>query len=417
MQLLKSTEHKILMKELKKSYKFFMKEINLDEHSKGYGLIRDKSEFAQEIASIASVGYGLAALVIGVQHNWIRYEEAFKRASKTLDTFLKNVEGTNGFFYHFINMKTGKREWNSELSIIDTGIFICGAITAGEYFGKEIKEKAEILYKKINWEWYRNTDNNYFYMGYIPEKGFWGAWDMYAEQLMLYVLGVSSPTFPIDESMYDAFLKKRKDYKKIKDIIYTYCGTLFTYQFSHAWIDFRGKKDLNGIDWYENSVKATKANRQYCIDNQEKYKTYNKNSWGLTACVGPKGYSGGYGAEPCEANLGIENDGTVAPAGAIGSIVFTPEETLNTIKYYYKKFPKLWGKYGFKDGFNIEGTKPWFSKEYIGIDKGIEIVMIENYLNGTIWKYFMKNKYVIDGLNRLGITKEKREKETLITKN
>lgn len=417
MRLLKSSENRILMKELKKSYNFFMKEVNLDEKSKGYGLIRDKTEFAKEIASIASVGYGLAALVIGAQHNWIRYEEAYKRANKTLDSFIKNVEGKKGFFYHFVNMKTGKREWNSELSIIDSAIFICGAITVGEYFGKEIKEKAEILYKRINWEWYRNIENNYFYMGYTPEKGFWGAWDMYAEQLMLYVLGVASPTFPIDESMYDSFLKKKKDYENIKDIIYTYCGTLFTYQFSHAWIDFRGKKDLDGVDWFENSIKATKANRQYCIDNQEKYKTYNENSWGLTACIGPKGYSGGYGAEPCDAKLSIENDGTVSPAGAIGSIVFTPEETLKAIKYYYNKFPKLWGKYGFKDGFNLEGTKPWFSKEYIGIDKGIEIVMIENYLSGTIWKYFMKNKYVIDGLNRLGITKGKIEKETLETKN
>lgn len=243
-------------------------------------------------------------------------------------------------------------------------------------------------------------------MGYKPEKGFWGKWDMYAEQLMLYILGVSSPTYPIDKSMYYEFKREKKDYKDIKDIIYTYCGTLFTYQFSHAWIDFRNKKDLQGVDWFKNSIKATKANRQYCIDYKEKFKTYGENSWGLTACLGPKGYSGGYGTEPCMADLEKENDGTVTPCGSIGSIVFTPKETIKAMEYYYNHITKLWGKYGFKDGYNLEGDKEWYAKEYIGIDKGIEIIMIENYLNGTIWKYFMKNEYVIKGLKSLEIKKE-----------
>ena len=152
--------------------------------------------------------------------------KAYNIANRTLDTFLENIEGENGFFYHFVNMENGKREWNCEISIIDTAIFICGAITAGEYFGKEVKEKADKLYKNINWEWYRNKSNNLFYMGYKPESGFWGSWDMYAEQLMLYILGVSSPTYPIDKSMYYEFKRKKADYKQEKDIIYTYCGTL-----------------------------------------------------------------------------------------------------------------------------------------------------------------------------------------------
>lgn len=405
MKIIKSYGEKLILKELKKSYNFFIKEANLNKNSKGYGLVRDKTLLANHIASIASVGYALGALVIGVEHKWLKYDKAYNRANRTLDTFINSVEGKNGFYYHFVNMETGKREWNCELSIIDTGIFICGAITAGEYFGGEVKEKAEELYKRINWEWYRNKDTNYFYMGYSPEKGFWGKWDMYAEQLMLYVLGVSSPTFPIDKSMYYEFIRERSNDKDIKDIIYTYCGTLFTYQFSHAWIDFRNKKDLDGIDWFENSIKATKANREYCMDNMKNYKTYGPNSWGLTACLGPKGYSGGYGAKPCKTDLEIENDGTVTPCGAIGSIVFTPKESIEAMEYFYNTFPKLWGKYGFKDGYNLDGSKPWFAQEYIGIDKGIEISMLENYLNGTIWKYFMKNKYVQEGLEKLGICK------------
>lgn len=406
MRLIKSYGKKLILKELKKSCKFFFKEANTNKKSEGYGLIRDKTILANDVASIASVGYGLGALIIGVEHKWINYKKAYNRAEKTLDTFINNVEGKNGFYYHFINMQNGKREWNCEISIIDTAIFICGAITAGEYFGGAVKEKAEFLYKKVNWEWYTNKDSNYFYMGYKPEIGFWGTWDMYAEQLMLYVLGVSSPTFPINKSMYYEFERKKADYNEIKDIIYTYGGTLFTYQFSHVWINFMNLRDSEGVNWFNNSIKATKANHQYCIDNKHKFKTYGQNSWGLTSCLGPKGYCT-FGAKPCDANLDIENDGTITPCGAIGSIVFTPKESIEAMEYYYNNFNKLWGKYGFKDGYNLEKDKPWFAKEYIGIDKGIEILMIENYFNGTIWKYFMRNKYVKDGLTKLGFVREK----------
>lgn len=400
----------LLRKELKGNFKFFMTQANSNPKSQGYGLIRDKSELSPEVASIASVGYGLAALVIGAERKWIRYEKAYKKAKGTLDTFLNNLEATNGFFYHFIHMETGKREWNCEVSIIDTGIFICGAILAGEYFGGEIKQKAEQLYKNINWNWYRDERVNQFYMGYSPEQGFSGHWDMYAEQLMLYVLGVASPTFPVEPTIYEDFKKPVADYGEIKNIVHTYCGTLFTYQYSHAWIDFRNRKDKDGIDWFENSVKATLANRKYCIENSQKFKTFGENSWGLTACLGPKGYSGEFGAKPAFSEL-QGNDGTISPSGAAGSIVFTPELSMQALEYYYQHFPKLWGKYGFKDAYNLEGEKPWYAKECIGIDKGTSMLMIENYLTGFIWKYFMKNQYVKKGLEKLRISAKTKEVE------
>ncbi len=400
MRLLKKYGDKLLIKELKASYNFFIKEANLDIKSKGYGLIKDKDMYADNIASIASVGYGLAALIIGVSRDWISYIEAYKRASKTLDTFLNKIKKKNGFYYHFININTGKREWNCEISIIDTAIFICGAILVGEFFKGKIKQKAEELYTRVNWEWYRNKENNYFYMGYKPETGFWGQWDMYAEQLMLYVLGVASPTFPINKNMYYDIKKLKGKYKNIEDIIYTYCGTLFTYQFSHAWIDFRDLIDREGINWFENSIKATLANREYCIENSNRFKTFSKNSWGLTACVGPNGYSGGYGAMPALADLEKQNDGTITPCGPAGSIVFTPELSIKALENFYNYFPKLWGKYGFKDAYNLEQGE-WYSKEVIGIDKGISIIMIENYLSQLIWRYFMKNEHVQKGLDIL----------------
>lgn len=412
MRILKKYGNNLLMKELKGSYHFFIKEANLNINSKGYGLIKDKNMYANDIASIASVGYGLAALVIGVNRGWIKHKKAYERANNTLDTFLNNVDGKNGFYYHFINMNTAKREWGCEISIIDTAIFICGAICAGEFFEGEVKEKAEELYKRVDWEWYRNKENNYFYMGYKPEIGFWGQWDMYAEQLMLYVLGTASPTSPINKHMYYDFKKEKSDYAGIKDIIYTYSGTLFTYQFSHAWIDFRGLTDMEGIDWFENSKKATLANREYCIKNSKKFKTFGKDSWGLTACVGPRGYSGGYGAKPSLADIEKENDGTITPCGSAGSIVFTPELSTKALENFYNNFPKLWGKYGFIDSYNLEDGQ-WYSKEVIGIDKGISMIMIENYLTQSIWKYFMKNKYVRKGLDIIGITKAKEQYQNI----
>lgn len=371
---------KLLKKELKGCFNFFNKEINLDKQTKGYGLIRDKFPYHKEVASVASVGYGFASLIIGVEHKWLSYEVAYERANHTLDTFLYHVENIHGFFYHFVNIRTAKREWNSELSIIDTAIFICGALTIGEYFGGEIKQKAEALYNQVDWDWYRNKQTNQFYMGYTKEKGFWGKWDMYGEQLMLYVLSVASKERPVSASIYEDFEKRKQNYQEIEDIIFTYCGTLFTYQFSHAWIDFRNLQDKDGIDWFENSIKATKAAREYCIQNKDKYKTYGENSWGLTSCIGPDGYKC-YGAKPCLANLEVENDGTIPPCGAIGSIVFTPKESIEVMEHLYHSYPKLWSKYGFLDAYNLEKDELWVSKEYIGIDKGICLIMIENYLN------------------------------------
>lgn len=412
MRILTCKGEKLLKKELRGDFNFFIKEANTNKNSKGYGLIRDKSKLAPKIASIASVGYGLAALVIGVERKWISFEKAYIRANGTLDTFLNNVESNCGFFYHFINMETAKREWNSEVSIIDTAILICGAILAGEYFKGTIKEKADQLYKNVNWNWYCDKERNQFYMGYTPEKGFFGHWDMYAEQLMLYVLGVASPTFPIEVSTYYNFQKPIAKYEEIESIIYTYCGTLFTYQYSHAWIDFRNKKDSDGIDWFENSTKATLANRKYCIKQSNQYKTFGEDSWGLTPCIGPKGYSGGFGAMPAFSKL-EENDGTISPSGAAGSIVFTPDFSIKALEHYYNDFPKFWGKYGFKDAYNLENPKPWYAKECIGIDKGISMLMIENYLTGLIWEYFMKSEYVLQGLEKLNIKPKAREEEKI----
>lgn len=403
-------DEKILELEAKGCFNFFWNEANINTEA-GYGLIRDRVPSSDDMASIASVGFGLPAIIIGIDREWTSYEEGYRRVKGTLNTLLNCVEHINGFFYHFVHMKNGKRYGYSEVSSIDTAIVICGAITCGEYFQGEIKELSEKLYQRVDWEWYRDKKRNMFYMGYSPERGFEGWWDLYAEQLMMYFLGAAAPTFPVNPEMFYDFMRNKASYGE-HDFINSWFGSIFTYQFSHAFFDFRYTEDREGIDWWENSRRATLGNRQYCIDNSEIYNTFSKNSWGLTACDGPNGYSGKYGAAPSGSvsmgsfNKEHENDGTVTPCGAAGSIVFTPQESINSLNYYYNNYPKLWGKYGFKDAYNLDVTPVWYGQDYIGIDKGITLLMLENYRTGLIWECFMKNEHVKLGLELCQVSKQ-----------
>lgn len=411
----KITADKLLEKEAKGCFEYFWNEAQTNNKLPGYGLIRDRCPSHPEFASIAAVGFGLAALAIGADRGYRSYKEIEQRISGTLNTLLNDAEQENGFFYHFLDMETAKRARKCEVSIIDTGIALCGALMAGEYFGGEIRQKAEDIYRRVNWRWYTDLGNNLFYMGNKPERGFWGYWNEYAEQFMLYFLGAASPTYPIDPEMFYAYPRTEGYYKDIGPIIHSTPGSLFVYQFSHAFFDLRNKRDRAGTDWWQNSVNATLANRQYCIDNSHIFKTYGENSWGLTACDGPKGYSGAFGAPPRKVESVFKNphhgnDGTVPPCGAAGSIVFTPEYSIDALIYMYENHPKLWGKYGFKDAYNTCVSPSWYGEDYIGIDKGITILMIANYINGFVWDVFMRNEYAKRGMELCGVT----EKATLL---
>jgi hypothetical protein len=341
--------------------------------------------------------------VIAAERNWASREEIYERVNGTLDTLLNHAEHVNGFFYHFLDMNTAKRVGNCEVSVIDTAIAICGALTAGEYFGGEIRRKAQQLYERVQWSWYRNPETNLFYMGYSPERGFFGSWDGYAEQFMMYFLAVASPTYPVDPSMFYEFRRRFAAYGDSPQFVYTWFGSLFTFQFSHAWFDLRNKVDRDGFDWWENSVIASKVNRQYCIDHAATFKTFGPDSWGLTACDGPFGYSGLYGCAPSGLNNDEHRpDGTIPPAGAAGSIVFTPEESIAALRNYYENYPKLWGKYGFVDAYNLDVNPEWYADDVIGIDKGITLLMIENYRTGLVWNVFMKNQSAQQGLEKIG---------------
>ncbi|MCX7653067.1 MAG: hypothetical protein N2Z58_00090 [Fervidobacterium sp.] len=396
--------NEVLQKEYTRSFMYFWDQTNTDEKSPGYGLVRDRYPGNPTIASIAATGFGLTAIVIGVEEGWITKEQGEKRVINTLKTLL-NIDHFHGFFYHFLDINTGKRIWNSEVSTIDTTILMCGVLTAGKYFGGQAWELAKKLYERVDWNKMINQARNQFYMAYYPEKGFQGYWDFYAEQLMLYILAAGTPNkkYRIDSTVYYSFTRNYGSYKTEK-FIHSWFGSLFTYQYSHAWIDFRHWYDKLGTNWYQNSVLASLANYYYCQDNKGKYKSFTI-GWGVTACDTPKGYNGLLGTPPSGNNNSAHQiDGTLAPSGAIGSIVFTPKESTWAIENYYK-LPALVDKYGLKDSFNLDIS--WFASDYIGIDKGISLLMLANYKNEIVWRIFMSIDYIQNGLKHLGFVYKK----------
>jgi hypothetical protein len=390
---------KVFEEESRLSFEYFIREGNWDIESAGYGLIQDRKS-NKNVASIAAVGFCLAAMAIGAERNWIRNLDARFRVSRALDTLIKNVDNVEGFFYHFVDILSGKRAWKCEASIIDTALCLCGAITAGEYFGGEIKEKALIIYDRVNWEWYRDRESNKFHMGYSPERGFYNKWDAYAEQFMMYALGSASKTYPVPDDMTYAITREIDRFKGFPEYVKSPCNALFTHQFSHAFIDFRFLKDREGTDWWRNSVIASLSNRQYCINNTGKFETYGPDSWGLTACDSPSGYKSSFGA-----SITAVNDGTLPPCGAAGSAPFTPRHTLSALEHM-KSIEGLFSEYGFKDSYCIKSGQTWVDDDYIGIDKGISLLMIENLRDGIVWKTFMKNSIVQDGIKLAGFSEE-----------
>ena len=395
-------------KEARKCFNFFWATQNTDTNSTGIGLIPDRYP-NNGLASIASVGYGLTAFPIGIENGWITYQEGYDRTLMTLRE-MSTLTRKEGFYYHFYSYSNGGPSAGSEISGIDTAIFICGALFAGQYFGGEIETLALDLYDDINWPWYVNPSNNRFYMSYSPATGkHSGAWDWYGEQLMMYFLGAGSPTYPIGKEVYNSFAKLTQRYGDY-EVISSWFGSIFTYQFSHAWIDFRNIVDEHGINWYDNSVQATYAHQQFCIDNQDRYATFGEFSWGLTACDGPDGYSGLYGAPPSGnlSNDAYTVDGTVALCGAIGSLPFAPDIVLPTMDYYYNTLDgKLFGGYGFVDSYNLENNRTWIAKDVIGIDKGISLLMIENYRSELVWQVFMDCEFMDRAIKNLGFTETK----------
>ncbi len=353
-----------------------------DEANPINGLVKDSSRPGAP-CSVAAVGFSLTAMCIGQSRGWIEHDKAYERVIRTLRTFRDDVPNEHGFFYHFLDMRTASRTWSSELSSIDTALFLAGALFAGEYFkGTEAETIAHELYERVDWPWMMNG-KSVMCMGWKPESGFlWYYWDSYSEAMILYALAIGSPTHPISKDAWKAW-KRPVDMYNGYEVVYCTTGSIFTYQYSHAWIDFRGLFD-GDVNYFDNSINATAETREFCIDNSAEHKSYGENSWGLTASLGPEGYRG-YGAKPGEGF----NDGTIAPCGMGGAFVFDPQASLNGLKHLYDNYGSfLYGKYGFKDAFNLD--KDWWAEEHLAIDVGITLLMIENFRSGLVWDKFMK---------------------------
>jgi hypothetical protein len=379
----------------KKCFLFMWNEANPET-----GLIKDRAhnfDFTDDrrIASVASVGYGLTAICIAQERGWIGRARAYERVLNTLKYFRDEMETNHGFYYHFVHMDTGQPLPNSEGSSIDTAIFLAGALTCGQYYkGTEVEAIANELYERVDWQWMLNGGST-LSMGWDHRGNMLMArWNHYNEGILCYLLAIGSPTYPIDASSWDEMVRPVRSYKEFTCIA---CSPLFTHQFPQHWVDLRGMHDKYA-DYYKNSMIATLANREFCINNSKSFKSYGPDSWGLTACDGPGGYRV-YGALPATGSA--VHDGTVAPTAAAGSMMFTPEESLSALRYMYDNYRDcIWGRYGFSDAYNI--TRNWYAEDVIGIDVGAMMLGIENARSGMVWDYFMLNECILKSLDNIG---------------
>jgi len=413
----------LMERELRGCFDFFWNEWVSDPKSPTYGLT-DGDYVGMGMYSpipVESQGFYLAAIVIGVERGWIGREAGRSRALIALKT-LKSLKNVNGFHYHFIDPDTGLRGWKDahdvELSNASTGTMIMGALVAGEYFGGEIKTLAEDLYAQVNWRWFTNPKTKHPYLACFPEdkptkaprrmnkEGFFGGWSAYAEHLFLYILGAGAPN-PQFATGADSYYAMRRYTGRYKGEQFVICGTgaAFTYQWTHGFVDFRNIVDERGQNWFVNSRHAAVAARQYAIDRAGEIKGLGPNSWGMSACMSPTTvYSGEYGSKPVGVGHKLREDGTVAPYGSSAFVVFTPAESIAALEYMYT-IPGLVGKYGLYDAYSFAtgntGERPWIGKSYLGIDKGLVLLMFENYSTQLIWKLFHQSPHIQRALKTL----------------
>ncbi|HEY1448654.1 MAG TPA: glucoamylase family protein, partial [Caulobacteraceae bacterium] len=423
-----------------KTFSFFWKLTN-----PANGLAPDRYPHTP-FASIACVGFALTAYPIGAERGWITRAEARARVLATLRFFdqapqgpaARGVAGYKGFFYHFLDMERGLRFNGFELSTVDTALFLAGAMFCQSYFAGpdaeevEIRALAEAIYGRVDWRWAQQPaqESPAISLGWTPERGFIGySWRGYNEAMIVYLLALGSPTHPVEPAAWSAW---QRDFDRTWGPNYgpePHLGfaPLFGHQYSHVWVDFRDVRDdymrRRDLDYFENSRRATYAQRAYAIANPGGWKGYGENIWGLTACDGPGPvrhlYRGqmrqfrGYAAR----GPGPRDDGTLAPTAALGSIAFAPEicaPAALAMKRQYGDY--ILGPYGFIDAFNpsfdFDDAQPrigrripgvgWIGPDYLGIDQGPILAMMENWRSGLIWKVMRRNPHIVRGLRRAG---------------
>jgi hypothetical protein len=408
------------------TFRYFWRETNPDN-----GLIADNTAAPGIPASIAGVGFALASYPVAVERAFVSRAKAVERTLATLRFFrhaphgpMPDATGHKGFFYHFLDVESGRRAWRCELSTIDTTILIAGALTAAAYFDRstkserEVRSLADALYRQIDWRWAQNGGPTVSH-GWKPETGFQKyRWEGYNEALMLYVLGLGSPTHALSARSYDAWTSTYR-WKKLYGYEFLYGGPLFMHQLSHIWIDFRGIQDAymrsQSSDYFENSRRATYVQQQYAIRNPKGFKDYGEQVWGITASNGPGPMTRRVGGLTRRFRgylaRGVPHgpdDGTLAPWAVAASLPFAPEIVLPALLHCERAYPHMENEYGLVCSFNptfpVASKHGWISKDHFALDQGPVILMIENYRSGLIWRLLRRNPYIIAGLRRAGFS-------------
>ena len=409
------------------------------------GLVPDRWP-SKSFSSIAAVGFGLTTYGVGVERGWISRDQAIERTLATLRFFdrapqgaaAEGMTGYKGFFYHFIKMDTGARDAKSELSTVDTTLLLGGVLFAQSYFDRatpaenDIRELAERIYRRVEWDWAQVRAPR-IAMGWSPEKGaIKYDWNGYNEALLVYILALGSPTHPVGVDAYQAWTSTyHKNWGTFQGQEHLNFPPLFGHQYSHVWLDLKGIQDDymrgRGIDYFENSRRAVISQRAYAIANPQKWEGYGENVWGLTASDGPvdatldyKGTKQRFHTYTARgASMGyVSDDGTLAPTAAVASLPFAPELVIPAVTEMHARYGKdIYRQYGFIDAFNpsfhydvplhhgkvIPGMG-WADEDYIGIDQGPIVLMIENHRSQLVWNVMRKNPHIRRGLERAGFT-------------
>jgi hypothetical protein len=361
------------------------------------GLVRDRFNTRAAdngvVGSIAATGFGLTALCIGQKRSYISLAEAHERALTTLRFIWRKLPIHRGFFFHWANVVTGERIWDSEVSSVDTAILLCGVLTCREHFRhSEIHRLASQILNRVDWSWL-SEDTSLLPHGWTPEGGFLPyRWDYYSELMMMYLLGMGSEVHPLRVETWKAWKRLTFEYDGLR-----YIGSfapLFIHQYSQAWFDFRGKRDQYA-NYFQNSIVATDVHRRFCMELARQFPDYSNDLWGITASDSQNGYVI-WGGPPAMGPI----DGTVVPSAAAGSLPFLPEATTRVLKTIRSRYGSAWSRYGFVNAFNP--LKNWYDTDVVGIDTGITMLMAENARTGFVWDTFMRSPEARRGMERAG---------------
>jgi len=370
------------------------------------GQVKDRALAAgndtSTVSSIAATGFGLTALCIGDQRGYQPHAAIVSRVQATL-SFLANTlqpMGLNGFFYHFVDLTSGARSGTSEVSSIDTAILLCGVLMCREYFSQDaqIPSLASQIYSNVNFNWMLNGGST-LSMGWTPETGFLTArWDHYCELMMLYLLAMAAPNpaFAIPASSWSAWSRPTITYQGLTYI--SGSDPLFVHQYSHAWFDFRNKKDAYA-DYFQNSITATQAHRLFCISLASQFSDYSADLWGITSSDSQNGYVA-WGGPSAQGGIIGPVDGSIVPCATAGSLPFDFTDTIHVLRWIRGHYPQAWQHYGYVDAYNpLTG---WYDPDVLGIDLGISMLMAENQRTQLVWNTFMHNPEVQTAMQLAG---------------